>query len=225
MRLINTHTLEFSEFYGSNIPQYAILSHTWGAEEVTYSEWLSRDRRCRAKEGYRKIDSASRQAVEDGWDWLWVDTNCIDKSSSAELTEAINSMYQWYECSQVCYAYLVDVSTHQSRSKFRQRFSSSRWFTRGWTLQELLAPRQMTFFSQEWLILGDRSDREISDMISEVTGIDDTYLRGFPSRFASVAQRMSWLARRRTTREEDIAYCMLGIFGINSKSHTNIVLS
>lgn len=219
MRLINTHTLDFSEFFGSDIPAYAILSHTWGAEEVTYTEWLSRDDSCRAKEGYKKIDGARKQALQDGLDWLWVDTNCIDKSSSAELSEAINSMYQWYGLSQICYAYLVDMTSHESQcGGSHGNLISSRWFTRGWTLQELLGPRRLTFYSKEWLPVGDKSDIKVAQRISEGTGINKRYLLDKkPISMASVAERMSWLSRRRTTREEDIAYCMMGIFDINSK--------
>jgi hypothetical protein len=218
MRLINTRTLEFSEFFGSDIPRYAILSHTWGPEEVTYRDWLSRDESCLAKDGYRKIEGAANQALKDGLDWLWVDTNCIDKSSSAELTEAINSMYQWYMNSRICYAYLADVPDHHSQRKAQECFKSSRWFTRGWTLQELLAPKRLTFYSREWSPLGKRSDNQILWLISEVTGIGIPYLTGHTEvRAASVSKRMSWLSQRQTTREEDTAYCMLGIFGVNSK--------
>lgn len=127
MRLINTQTLDLEEYYGSSIPQYAILSHTWGDDEVTYRHWSDPELR-KAHLGYNKIIMACDYALAQGHKHLWVDTNCIDKSSSAELTEAINSMFPWYAESAVCYAYLEDVPNVE--------FSKSRWWTRGWTLQE-----------------------------------------------------------------------------------------
>ncbi|KAI1112253.1 heterokaryon incompatibility protein-domain-containing protein [Nemania sp. NC0429] len=226
MRLINTTTLELKEFFGKDIPQYAILSHVWGAEEVSYQEWAARESSVvRSKSGYLKIVDACKQAVRDDLGWLWADTNCIDKTSSAELTEAINSMFRWYADSKICYAYLYDVivkdivdSADSSRmSGFRKSgFRKSRWFTRGWTLQELLAPKRLIFYSQEWRRLGDRTDDWVLPLISETTSIEVPYLTGHVSlSMASAAKRMSWLSRRVTTREEDIAYCMLGIFEVN----------
>ncbi|KAI1262331.1 heterokaryon incompatibility protein-domain-containing protein [Xylariaceae sp. FL1019] len=215
MRLINTKTLELKEFFGKHIPAYAILSHVWGADEVTYQEWTARQSSVvRNKSGYQKIVGACAQACQDRLDWLWVDTNCIDKTSSAELTEAINSMFKWYADSKICYAYLNDVSRHSA--EWSNDFRRSRWFTRGWTLQELLAPKLMTFFSQEWRRLGDRSDPWLLPIISNATLIEVPYLTGHSQlNMASVAKKMSWLSRRETTREEDIAYCMLGIFEVN----------
>ncbi|KAI0156438.1 heterokaryon incompatibility protein-domain-containing protein [Xylariaceae sp. FL1272] len=215
MRLINTRTLELKEFFGKDIPVYAILSHVWGAEEVTYQEWTSRQSSVVSnKSGYQKIIGACDRAVRDRLDWLWVDTNCIDKTSSAELSEAINSMFKWYADSKVCYAYLNDVTKHAG--DWNYDFRKSRWFTRGWTLQELLAPKLLTFFSKEWRRLGDRSDAKLLSIISDRTSIEMPYLTGHSQlNMASVAKKMSWLSRRETTREEDIAYCMLGIFEVN----------
>src|ERR1700712_2857061 len=111
MRLINCSTLQLEEFLGKNIPPYSILSHTWGEEEISFAEFSSRQSPSQSKEGYQKISSARHQALRDELQYLWVDTCCIDKSSSAELSEAINSMYKWYERSAVCYTYLSDVTT------------------------------------------------------------------------------------------------------------------
>jgi hypothetical protein len=119
MRLINAHTLEFEEFLGQNIPKYAILSHTWRAGEVTFKGWENREVPAR-KAGYAKIMGTCRQALEDGLDYVWVDTNCIDKSSSAELTEAINSMFAWYRDAEVCYVYLADVPPWKTRESNEQ---------------------------------------------------------------------------------------------------------
>jgi hypothetical protein len=141
--------------------------------------------------------------------YAWIDTCCIDKSSSAELSQAINSMYQWYSDAQVCYAYLSDVShSTEQDSKFSE-FRRSKWFTRGWTLQELLAPSEVVFFDRVWVKLGTKASLE--DTISDVTGITHMFRFGQ----ASVAQKMSWASKRETTRIEDMAYCLLGIFDVH----------
>lgn len=139
MHLINTTTLQLTEFMGSNIPEYAILTHTWEEEEVSYQDWLSwqktGDRTISRRKGFLKIKGACQQALKAHLTWLWVDTNCIDKASSAELSEAINSMYAWYRDSAICFGYLADVSTtNMSPEESQREFSESRWFTRGWTL-------------------------------------------------------------------------------------------
>ncbi|KAK2053173.1 heterokaryon incompatibility protein [Colletotrichum caudatum] len=222
MRLINTNTLFLDEFYGDDVPRYAIVSHTWSAGEVTFQDWKD-PAVAREKKGFQKIELARAQALRDGLDYLWIDTCCINKDSSAELSEAINSMFAWYECSVKCYAYLSDIQHPEGRplsecgaSEQRRTLSRSRWFARGWTLQELLAPREVLFFSAEWNLLGDR--RSLADAIQSVTNIDCQYLHRRARKLlsaASVAERMSWLSCRRTTRVEDMAYCMLGIFDIN----------
>ncbi|KAF2967668.1 hypothetical protein GQX73_g5901 [Xylaria multiplex] len=218
MRLIDIKTLQFKEFH-HKFPPYAILSHTWGSEEVTYQEYLlatgpdaSRHSHIKRKQGFLKILGACKRAERDGLGYLWCDTNCIDKSSSAELTEAINSMYAWYRDSTVCYALLMDVGINDSRDPVT--FAKSKWFTRGWTLQELLAPKKVVFFDGHWNILGDRA--RLAQIISEITRIHIGVLHDRNTVFEySIAQRMSWAANRQTTRLEDIAYCLLGIFDIN----------
>jgi hypothetical protein len=158
------------------------------------------------KAGYEKIRHASMQAISDGYQYVWIDTCCIDKSSSTELSEAINSMFTWYQQASVCYAYVDDVQLHH--------FDKSRWFTRGWTLQELLAPSNVVFFVAGWTRLGTKLS--LAAQITKITGIDSEILldqRLLKKR--SVAQRMSWASRRETTRPEDTAYCLLGIFGVN----------
>ncbi|KAK8010996.1 hypothetical protein PG990_009961 [Apiospora arundinis] len=161
MRLINVQTHELQEFYGSRIPKYAILTHTWGSEEVSHQEWLSwlatGNPSVANKQGFEKIMGACKVANGDELNWLWVDTNCIDKASSAELTEAINSMYAWYRGSTICYGYLADVPTASNDdAAFLSSFRNSRWHRRGWTLQELLAPQSLVFYSQSWTMLGTK---------------------------------------------------------------------
>jgi len=206
MRLINTTTLKLEEFQ-SQIPVYAILSHTWGEDEVSFVDWQNNLATTKAKAGFHKIERSCQQARADGYDYLWCDTNCIDKRSSSELSEAINSMFNWYKNSAVCYAHLSDVSPGDLSS-----FSTSRWFTRGWTLQELLAPSEVIFFDKEWSNFGTRSS--LSQEIFNITKIEETDMRSGIHK-ASISKRMSWVSHRQTSRPEDIAYCMLGIFDIN----------
>jgi hypothetical protein len=140
MRLLRAADLKLCESRDDEIPKYAILSHTWGAEEVTLRDMQN----VCAKDllGYKKLELCCQQAVRDDVRYAWVDTCCIDKSSSAELSEAINSMYQWYQAAHVCYAYLEDVPADGQPSDMPR----SRWFTRGWTLQELIAPQRVIFY-------------------------------------------------------------------------------
>ncbi|TGJ88051.1 hypothetical protein E0Z10_g720 [Xylaria hypoxylon] len=281
MRFINTITLELEDRL-EIIPRYAILSHTWGDEEVTLQDWLTPETRDHLfslleileneeneghaygslgtrplatfvnkaevqlgdpdwrlvlgpndrlnRFGYWKILKTCLQARQDGLNYLWVDTNCIDKTSSAELSEAINSMYAWYRNSSICYAYLSDVlipdptydaadletgqsGTHLQGSSLNS-FRKSRWFRRGWTLQELLAPRKVRFYSRNWTPIGTKYD--MAPLLANITRVDEKYLLYAQDiRSASVAQRMAAVADRTTTRPEDIAYCLLGLFNVN----------
>jgi hypothetical protein len=197
-----------------NIPRYAILSHTWGAdiEEVTFKDLT--DGTGKSKAGYDKIRFCGEQAKRDGLQFFWVDTCCIDKSSSAELTEAINSMFRWYHEATKCYVYLSDVSKRNcDESTWKLAFEKSTWFTRGWTLQELLAPISVEFFSSDGKRLGDKTSME--QQVEEITSIDVWALRGRQLSVFSVAERMSWAVKRNTTREEDKAYSLLGIFDVH----------
>jgi ankyrin repeat protein len=210
MRLLqrcDTGELVLTQFGDDGIPPYAILSHTWGAdaEEVTFEDLTNGTGK--DKPGYKKIRFCAEQAKSDDLQYFWIDTCCIDKRSSTELSEAINSMYRWYQVANVCYAYLADVPS-------KTKFTGSRWFSRGWTLQELLAPSEMIFFDEEWKILGTRANLQQS--VSGCTGIPEGILAGSDDlETISIAQRMSWAAKRETKRLEDRAYCLMGIFGIN----------
>ncbi len=214
MRLLNVHTRQIHNFISSDgTEEFGILSHTWGLEEVTLQDWQSLSvAELELKEGYRKIDYCCKQALKDGYNWVWVDTCCIDKTSSAELSEAINSMFRWYQDAAICYAHLADVSDDVSGDAL-SAISGSRWFTRGWTLQELLAPRDIVFFSKNWQNLTTKLSSV--ELLSTITGIERGYLEGDPIEDASAAKKMSWAATRQTTRVEDTAYCLLGIFDVN----------
>lgn len=218
MRLLQAQSKRLREF-SNDKPEYAILSHTWGSSEISYKDiqesWFAH----KWKPSWPKIEGSCNQALKDGLEYIWIDTCCIDKSSSAELQESINSMFRWYESANHCYAYLSDVPPGDVPSHPDSAFRKSRWFRRGWTLQELLAPTSVRFFDCEWNPIGDKY--QLRSVIAEITGIGKEFLGTSPYEVlnamsrASVAQKMSWAANRSTTRVEDRAYCLLGIFGIN----------
>ncbi|KAK5990741.1 Vegetative incompatibility protein HET-E-1 [Cladobotryum mycophilum] len=218
MRLLNTRTLHLEVFPSHEAVRYAVLSHTWGKEEVTFQD-VSLGKELRDFKGWEKIRKSCQVAVSLRLDYIWIDTCCIDKASSAELSEAINSMFQWYEQAEVCIAFMDDVSSADDLFGSGSQFRRSRWFTRGWTLQELIAPSNLSFYSLGWEPLGTRSS--LKGVIGDVTGIPGGVLEsqagGRRARLEgiSVAEKMSWAAKRVTTRPEDVAYCLLGIFDIN----------
>ncbi|OSD04009.1 HET-domain-containing protein, partial [Trametes coccinea BRFM310] len=235
MWLLDTSTGKLHYIVDPSWENYAILSHVWIAgkeqsfqdlqrlHEPTPEEiWRSR---VRPLLGGRPPQSALSRASEKireccafararGYRWLWVDTCCIDKTSSSELSEAINSMYKWYQQSGVCYAFLHDVDDDEDPRVRGSQFRSSKWFKRGWTLQELIAPYEVWFLSKRWRPIGTKAS--LADVIEEVTGIDrDILQHKRPLSSVSVAQRMSWAAKRKATRVEDEAYSLMGIFNVN----------
>jgi len=262
MRLLNASTYEFHVVLGPQKPNYAILSHTWEDDEVLFedirdtskSDWS-------ARKGYFKIKKTCAQALQDGCDFVWIDTCNINKDSSTELSEAINSMFRWYRDATICYAYISDSMIGDDRS-----LPQCRWLTRGWTLQEMIAPDRVHFYDMDWGFLGSRIS--LARDLSAATGIHEAVLlrrhrpgisqshppsdpvpsgllvvkktgedkaplfktaerdcRCCPSREDvdvesmlekfSVAQKMKWASKRTTTREEDIAYCLMGLFDVN----------
>jgi len=209
MRLLEIDTngnLRLATFSGNNIPCYAILSHTWERDdqELTFQDVMNGVGRSKA--GYRKVQFSRGQAEKDGLRYFWIDSCCIDKSNNTELSEAINSMFRWYQKAAKCYVYLFDVSTSTT-------LKQSRWFTRGWTLQELLAPSSVDFFARDGIWLGNRETLKLK--ICDITRISvDALDGGRLSRF-NVERRISWTNNRQTTIEEDQAYCLLGIFDVH----------
>jgi hypothetical protein len=228
--------LTITSFNDDAIPRYAILSHTWGedAEEVTfadlakgggkhksrYKKMFSHKKTPRYKKipGYKKIRFCGEQAQQDGLQYFWVDTCCIDKSDKAELSYAIQSMFRWYQNAIKCYVYLSDVSTKVKKVNsisteftWEPAFRSSRWFMRGWTLQELLAPSTVEFYCQDWEKLGDKVS--LKSMISQITGIPHQALQGTFSQF-DTEDRLRWKGNRRTKEKEDIAYSLSGICNV-----------
>ncbi|OJZ84693.1 hypothetical protein ASPFODRAFT_690172 [Aspergillus luchuensis CBS 106.47] len=247
MRLINARTYQLEEYLDSDIPEYAILSHTWGKNEIFFQDLQALSTGSRywdrvvGKEGFFKIKYTCQQAIRDGLDYAWVDTCCINKSSSVEISEAINSMFQWYMRSSKCYVYLSDIPSDYGEIPLSEQAGSSveparrrrpskydamingpfakcRWLTRGWTLQELIAPKDLTFYGSGWNFLGTKAS--MTALLSTVTGIDQRILRDSTDtkeslRSVCVAQKMSWAAKRRTSKMEDEAYCLLGLFDVH----------
>jgi hypothetical protein len=215
MRLINTKTLKIENFSGPVSELYVILSHTWEDEEVTYQD-MNHQRRASRKKGFAKIKKTCLIARENGFKYAWIDTCCIDKTSSAELSESINSMFNWYKRAAACYAFLSDLpgSRHGTDELTHEDFVGCRWFRRGWTLQELIAPTDVVFFDKTWKQRGVRSG--LRRTIRVTTDLSEDVLTD-PSKLSLVllARRMPWASGRSTTCVEDMAYCLLGIFDVN----------
>lgn len=221
MWLIDVETRRLAEFIGLEVPPYAILSHTWvSSQEVTFQEMRSPaalDPTSASKSGWDKIDRTCRQAAEDGLKYAWVDTCCINKESSAELSEAINSMFRWYKRAAVCYVYLSDLAglpRSEDTDELDDSIKHCRWFSRSWTLQELIAPLHIEFYDRDWDFCFTKE--MASEALARITGIEVGILNHEDDLSAvSVAQKMSWAATRQSTRIEDAAYSLVGIFGIN----------
>ena len=209
------------EFSDDEVAEYAILSHRWIEQEVDYNEVVELAKmdegrsEIRRRDGHRKILQSCERSMKDGYRWLWVDTCCIDKRSSAELSEAINPMYRWYENSSICYAYLHDVygSSFPTAGDAESK-GWPEWFSRGWTLQEMIAPRDVQFFNRDWHPIGDK--RTLAPILEDITRVPQHILKeGLSSNRPCVAQIMSWAANRTTTRVEDRAYSLMGLLDVN----------
>ncbi|PVH96266.1 HET-domain-containing protein, partial [Periconia macrospinosa] len=212
MRLINTRTMELEEFWSwESTPQYAVLSHTWGnpQDEATFQDMKLRTwSNPEEQYGYEKIRMTCELALEKKLEYAWIDTCCIDKTSSAELSESINSMFKWYNQATICFAYLADWESEEAS------FSHCKWFTRGWTLQELIAPKEVIFYDKTWVNRGNKL--ELKSEIYRACNVPENILTGgIDLSDIHIANRMSWAASRITSREEDMAYCLLGIFNVN----------
>ncbi|KAF7196798.1 Vegetative incompatibility protein HET-E-1 [Pseudocercospora fuligena] len=233
MRLLNVVTRRLQDFRENSVPPYVIASHRWLDVEATFQD-VEKGRNTPST-GYRKIqefcDYVENAGVEV--EWIWIDTCCIDKKSSAELSKAINSMFRWYANAECCLAYLHDVDSPEGHPVDHSAFKSAQWFTRGWTLQELVASRTVIFLSAQWEVIGHKaqlcqsdtacsnpevwhSELDLVPDIEEVTGVPFSCLvdpKGY--KHVSVADRMSWVLRRETTEDEDKAYCMIGILDVS----------
>lgn len=223
MYLIDSNTFKLEQFVSwEDVDEYAILSHRWGAvkDEVLFEDMdnLSAFKKeSGMKEaGMKKLEECCRIAREHDIRWVWMDTCCVDKKSSAELSESMNSMFNYYKHAKLCIAYLRDVKAETVYEPlFHSEFRKSEWFTRSWTLQELIAPgpEALTFYNHAWKKLAKKD--HLIDFISEITGIDDEALIGEDISQFSIAERMAWAAHRKATRQEDVAYSLMGIFSVN----------
>ncbi|KXJ96508.1 heterokaryon incompatibility protein-domain-containing protein [Microdochium bolleyi] len=278
MRLLNTTTITFTDWEVTEVPPYAILSHVWGEDEVLYHDIIKKTAQAK-KAGYDKVFNTCQQARRDGYEWAWIDSCCINKTDGVELSEAINSMYKWYQRADICYAYLVDVellnplalepnpvwqgeaearrkqprwsfyeinysnwdiegdpvtevaprwqwtsaapeggsrtgNRTQEAHEFLDSLARSNWFRRGWTLQELIAPPQVVFYNKTWIEIGTR--KSLKEHVATIAGIEVSALLGGVQilRKLPAALKMSWASNRYTTKVEDMAYCLLGIFDI-----------
>jgi len=222
MRLLRhsgTSDVSLTRFEDEAIPPYAILSHTWGAdtEEVNFEDLINETGK--NKPGYKKIRFCGEQAAKDDLEWFWIDTCCINKANKAEHLLAIKSMFRWYRNAARCYVYMSDVSSplletdeEATPPPWTSDFQKSRWFTRGWTLQELLAPSIVEFFSREQRKLGDKTS--LAQQVHEITGIPHSALQGVPLSQFTVDERLLWKEHRHTKLPEDGAYSLLGIFDV-----------
>ncbi|THU90667.1 HET-domain-containing protein [Dendrothele bispora CBS 962.96] len=214
-RLIETYSGKLKDFSGQPVPPYAILSHRWldEKEEVTFHDYLHLLPETKKKAGYRKIVEARRKAAKENLEYIWIDTCCIDRSNKSELDRNINSMYSYYQNSQICYVYLSDVWVKTSL-RAGATIWGSEWFKRGWTLQELVAPKQLIFFKADWEPIGGR--QQLTSVIHHLTGIPPSVLNGStPIKSVDIRTRMSWCAGRETTKPPDLAYCLLGILEVS----------
>ncbi|KAL2123705.1 hypothetical protein VTJ04DRAFT_70 [Mycothermus thermophilus] len=207
---------------GKSVPSTPIDARedgeTWPAwVELLFADMADLERaRITKPASVAKLEGLCTLARAQNLNYAWNDTCCIDKSSSAELSEVINSMYRWYAESRVCYAYLWDVQDSDERSQVLEQVAGSRWFTRGWTLQELIAPKRVEFYTKMWTYLGEKGDDDLLPILSKASLVDECVLaRVVPLKGISVAKKMYWASKRETTRKEDIAYCLLGLFDVN----------
>lgn len=223
MRLLNVNSIEFAEFRDNETPPYAIASHRWVGCEAKFKDVL--EGRNRDQAGFKKVEAFAAYIKQSALplEWLWIDTCCINKDSAAELSEAINLMFDWYRSADLCIAYLADVEVANDKSRFKK----SKWFKRGWTLQELLAPRLVVFVTKSWQVIGNTgasthnargtpAGPSLERDVAEITGIPEQALHHFESSQGwSVEERLSWIEGRTTTREEDMSYALYGIFGVS----------
>ncbi|PMD31785.1 hypothetical protein L207DRAFT_519129 [Hyaloscypha variabilis F] len=218
MHLINARTLALEQFHASDVPRFAILSHALGldAGEVSFQDMSANMSGAMKKPGFRKIRRACKLAVLATLEYIYIDMCCIDMKSSAGVSEAVNSVFSRFQCATICYVYLADVPPEPDIEKMLDigsPFSRCRWFKRGWTLQQLIAPPVVHFFDCEWNLIGTK--KTLAGALSQITHIPVSCLVGCtaPDDY-SIAERMSWAAQRRTTRIEDKAYCLVGLFNV-----------
>ncbi|KAK1519196.1 hypothetical protein CPAR01_15634 [Colletotrichum paranaense] len=228
MRLLSTKTTKLEVFHLENAPPYAVLSHLWEHDEVLFQDMGDLSRAAR-RGGFLKIQLACAAAERQGLGHIWIDTCCVDKDSEAERNEAVEFSFRIFKSAAVCIAYLSDVRSESAmlaeytsvadpfldnnlEGKFRHTFKRSRWFTRSWTLPELVAPPGLLFYSHGWELIGTRS--QLREHLFDITGVDTFVLQGGDLAKVSVARKMFWATSRNAYRLEDIAYSLAGLFGV-----------
>ncbi|KAI2639483.1 heterokaryon incompatibility protein-domain-containing protein [Hypomontagnella submonticulosa] len=215
MRLLNTRTMLLESLPNrliSDIPDYAVLSHRWDEDEVTFEDMKTRPEGLQDRKGYKKIQKCCQLASSTGFEYIWIDTCCINKANKHELTDTLASMFHYYRNAQVCYTYLADVPGDDNPYEAGSAFRRCSWFSRGWTLQELVAPLYVSFFDQDWNEIGTKSS--LQAVIREITGIPSQVLLMNSGGVISIAERMIWAEDRETSEPEDKAYCMMGLLGV-----------
>ncbi|KAK6413718.1 hypothetical protein LTR95_017828, partial [Oleoguttula sp. CCFEE 5521] len=223
MRLLNVESPTFAEFLDDERPAYVIASHRWVEDnEATFQD--VKDCRNTSGGGYQKVKAFAEyvKSYIVHIRWLWIDTCCINKESAAELSEAINSMFDWYQNAELCIAYLADVATAEDM----RGFENSEWFKRGWTLQELLAPQIVVFVTAAWQVIGHKGSasgsnpvlsvgRELGDTTARVTDLPAEVLLNYDaSASLSDEGKLRWMDGRTTTRPEDMSYALFGILDV-----------
>jgi hypothetical protein len=220
LKISDDGRFSLERFAKDSIPPYAILSHRWSTDEddeITFKE-ITEGISDKTKPGFKKLEFCGAQAKADDLHYFWVDTCCIDKLNQNELSIAIYSMFRWYQNAVKCYVYLSDVCVgdrddQSIRATSEFALPKSEWFSRGWTLQELLAPETVEFYSRDCVRLGDKSSLE--QQIAERTGIPTAALQGRSLSSFTPEELFGWVKQRRTKKEEDKAYCLLGVFDVS----------
>lgn len=226
MRLLNVDSLELKDFAGGNLPKYVTASHRWASgSETSFKDVLKQ--RNKDTTGYQKVQAFAIYVKTHipSIKWLWIDTCCINQDSAAELSEAVNLMFEWYRNSEICVAYLADVEIGDC-------FEDSEWFRRGWTLQELLAPRTVVFVTSTWQVIGfkglqstiTRTGPSVDKDVQRATGIPMQALYDYKTSLGfTVDERLKWMERRITTKEEDMSYALYGIIMANDRLARGLV--
>ncbi|KAK1689795.1 hypothetical protein BDP55DRAFT_757784 [Colletotrichum godetiae] len=209
MRLLSTKTTKLEVFDLENAPPYAALSHLWEHDEVRFQD-MGDLAAAAQRSGFRKIESACVVAAEEGLGYIWIDTCCVDKENEAKRSEAVESSFRTFISATICIAYLSDDD--ELKPKFRNSLRRSTWFTRSWTLPELIAPPELVFYSCGWKVMGTRS--ELQNDLFNITAVGPFILQGGDLAKVSVARKMFWATNRNTHRHEEVAYTLSGLFGI-----------